>query len=409
MRRWLLRISVGLAILIVVAIAAVQIVLWTPLPRRIVIQQIETSLGLRITADSLSVSWFGRTELRNVSLGLPLSSGDFLKVKSLVIRHNTLIGLALGRALAVDSIEIDEPVIEVVQDPQGQWNLQQVADLLGKAGGSNTVQQSSAQNPAIPKLPAIKVVNGSLRISDNQKHLLALRPLNVTGKSDGNLVWKYDAKIADAIALHGELAPGGNWQHRVSLSVQHLDPLLAGWGIPTTYSAVVKANWAGQFADGKLTGTLSMQHATASGVPTLGSVKIDGSVDVETVGNVLTLRPNNVKLTTTFPTLRHLGIQSGSIIADETGLHANSVKLNALGGVANLDAGFDPRTDAVDLRANWSGLSLAKQTSQGGSLSASLREPFPGRPVIKVDLSSNGTAGMQPPIRSRLPTAGARN
>jgi hypothetical protein len=404
MRRWVLRIFIGLVILIVVVIAAVQVVLWTPLPRRIAIQQVEKILGLRISAQSLSISWLGRTELRDVSLGLPLGTGDFLKVKALIIRHNTLFGLALGRAISLDSIEIDDPVVEVVQDAQGQWNLQQVATLLAKAGGSNTAQQPAQQNTGVPKLPSIKLVNGSVHVSDNQKHTLLLQPLNVSGQPDGNLVWKYDAKIADAIAVQGEVAPGGNWQHRVTLVVQHLEPLLKGWGVPTTYGAVVNASWAGQFSDGKVTGTLSIAQAAAHGVPTLGTVTVDGSIDVTTAGAVVTLRPNKVNLKTTYITLPNVGIQSGAIVSDETGLHAQSVKISALGGVADLNAGFDPRTQAVDLRANWSGLSLAKQTSQGGSLTASLRQPFPGRPVVNVELISNGTLGDTSPDATSPPS-----
>lgn len=393
MRRWLLRISIGIASLLVLLIAVVQIVLWTPLPRRILLQQIEQGLGLRISAASLSTGWLGKSELQDVSLGLPLSSGDFLKVKTLVIHHNTLIGLTLGRQFTIDSIEIDDPVVEVLQDPTGQWNLQQVAQLLARAGGSNSAQQPQATDTGVPKLPNVRLVNGSVHISDNQKHTLELKPLDVSGRSDGMLVWKYDATIADSVSLHGELAPGGNWRHRVTLAAQHLDPLLKGWGVPTAYSADLKASWIGQFADGKLTGTLSLDRATAQDVPTLGDVSAGGSVDVESANGVLTLRPNQVNLTTTNVTLPDLGIQSGSIVTDETGLHAQAVKLSALGGRANVDAALDPRTMAVDLRASWSGLSLAKQTSQSGSLTASLREPFANQPVIRVELDSNGTVG----------------
>ncbi len=393
MRRWTFRILAGIAILLLLIIVTVQIVLWTPLPRRIAVEQIEKALGLRISANSLSISWWGKTQLRDVSLGLPLSKDNFLKVSTLTIRHNTLIGLALGRAISVDSIEIDKPVVEVVQDADGKWNLQQVVELLAKAGGSNTAQQAPAGGSGVPKLPIIRLVDGSVHISDNQKHTLALQPLNVTGQPNGTLVWNYDASIADAVKLHGQLAPGGSWQHRVSLSIEQLDPLLKDWGVPTTYAAAMDANWSGQFSDGKVTGTLTLDKATARGVPTLGDVRVDGSIDIVSAGAVLTLHPNKVNLVTTNLTLPNLGIQSGSIVSDDTGLHADAIKLTALGGAANLDGAFDPRTSAVDVHARWSGLSLAKQTSQSGSLTASLRQPFIGHPVIKVELNSSGTVG----------------
>ena len=35
-------------------------------------------------------------------------------------------------------------------------------------------------------------------------------------------------------------------QHEVDLSIQHLDSLLKDWGVPTTYGAIIKADWHGR-------------------------------------------------------------------------------------------------------------------------------------------------------------------
>jgi hypothetical protein len=392
MRRWFFRILVGLLALIVLIIVTVQIILWTPLPRRIAMEQIEKQLGLRISADSLSISWWGRTRLGNVALGLPLSDKNFLHLQSLTIHHNTLIGLAVGRAFAIDEIDIDQPHIDILQDPNGQWNLQQVALLLARAGGSNTAQQSSADT-SVPKLPNLRLTNGTVNLSDNQHHTLTLQPVTVTGDDQGTLVWKYNATIADAIIAKGELAPGGNWQHRVTLQAKNLDPILKGWGITTTYGAAVQAAWAGQATGQGVAGTLSIQQASAMAIPTLGNVTLTGAVELESAAAGLTLRPAKLNLTSTYSLLPNIALQSGSILSDAAGIHAQSLKLSALGGLANVDASFDPQAQSVDLHATWSGLSLAKQTSKSGSLTASLRQPFAGQPVIKAELDSNGTVG----------------
>ena len=106
--------------------------------------------------------------------------------------------------------------MQVVQDAQGRWNLQQVVELLSKLGGSANAQQQAAST-SVPKLPIIKLTNGSIHVTDNQKHTALLEPLNVTGQPNGPLVWKYDLSIADSIALTGVVAPGGNWQHQVGV------------------------------------------------------------------------------------------------------------------------------------------------------------------------------------------------
>jgi hypothetical protein len=398
MRRWLIRILIGVAIAIVAVIVIVQIVLWTPLPRRIVTQLIEKELGLRISAANLSTGWLGNSELTDVSLGLPLSNNDFLKVKRLKIKHSSLIGLALGN-MNVGSIEIDDPQVYVVQDANGAWNLQQVLVLLGRLGGSNTAQNQTTGSNAggagpVPKLPSVRLVNGLIHVADNQHHSVDLKPLNVTGASNGLLVWDYKLTIADSISMTGKLAPGGNWQHQITLAAHDLDPLLKDWGVPTTYSANLKSQWDGQLTDGKLTGTLIVQKATASKVPALGDIQFTGSVNALVDGSVVTLHPNNLILTTALLALPTAGIESGTIIYDSSGVRAQALTLRALGGLSNVDASFDPQTLATDLHARWSGLSLAKQTSQYGSLNAKLRLPFAGQPVITMDLEDSGTIGV---------------
>ena len=334
---------------------------------------------------------WGNSELTNVSLGLPLTTDNFLKVKSLKIKHSSLILLAIGQ-VNVDSIEIDNPQIAVTQNAQGQWNLQQVITLLGRLGGTQSAQTQTTDT-GIPRLPIVKLINGSVQITDNQNHSASLAPLNVTGQPYGALVWKYNLTIADSVAVTGQVAPGGNWQHQILLDVHNLDPIVKKWGIPTTYAAAVKAHWNGQISGGKLAGTLTIDQAIASKLPTLGDVNLSGSVDAESAGATVTLHPHLVDLKTSLLALAEVSVDAGSITSDATGLHAQAVKLAALGGLTNVDASFDPRTFAVDLHASWSGLSLAAKTSQSGSLNATLRLPFANQPVILADLIDNGAIG----------------
>jgi hypothetical protein len=393
MKRWSLRILIGIAALIVLVIVIVQLVLWSSLPKNIVMGQIEKELGLRISADSLHTSWFGKTELTNVSLGLPLESSSFLTVKSLRIKHNSLLGLAIGNAISVDSITIDHPNVVVTQDSQGRWNLQQVVNLLGKALGGNTAQQST-QSTGIPRLPIIELIDGQITVTNNQKHSVKLEPLSIDGRPSGALVWKYEVKIAEAVAITGVVAPGGNWQHQVTLVAHHLDPLVKNWGIATTYDASARVVWSGQLSEGgKITGNLAMQQVTAKALPTLGDLSIGGSIDLQAAGGVVTLRPNQLQLNTSLAALPDIGVQSGAIVSDAAGIRAQSVKVSMLGGLANLDGQFDNATKDTKLQATWAGLSLAKRTTQSGSLTASLHQPFANQPVIHAELNSNGSVG----------------
>jgi hypothetical protein len=394
MRRWLRRISIALGVLaalLVLLVIVVQIVLWTPLPRRIAIGLVEKQLGLRIATSKLSIGWFGSTELDDVTLGLPMAADSFLTVKSLKVKNTSLIGLALGRAISIDSIAIDRPNIYVVQNAQGDWNLQQVATLLGKALGSNTATESNASK-GVPKLPNIRVTDGVVHVVDNRHRTADLGPLNVTGDSDGALLWKYDAKVADSIHVTGELAPGGNWLHKVKLDAHDLEPLVAGYKLPT-YGATVKATWTGQASDGKVTGTLVIGTASAKGLPQIGDVSASGAVELEVAGGAVTAHPRKLVIATPLVALPTLTFDAGSLSSDPGGVHVKGVRLAALGGQSEITADFDPAAMAGDLKADWAGLSLENKTSRGGVLTASLRMPFPNQPAMKFSLKSNGTIG----------------
>src|SRR5687768_924678 len=80
MRRWLFRIFLVLLILIVVIAVAVQVVLWTDLPRNLVVAQVQKQLGLRVETRSFATGWGGKTRLDDVKLSLPLAEESFFDV-----------------------------------------------------------------------------------------------------------------------------------------------------------------------------------------------------------------------------------------------------------------------------------------------------------------------------------------
>jgi hypothetical protein len=393
MRRWLKRISIGLGVvagLLLLLAIVVQIVLWTSIPKNVAVSLVEKQLGLKISTSNLSIGWWGSTELDDVKLGLPMAGDSFLTVKSLKVHNTSLIGLALGRAVSIDSVEIDQPDVFIVQDATGQWNLQQVATLLGKALGSNTANKPTSTG--VPNLPKILLTNGTVHIVDNRKQESTLTPLTVTGNPDGSLLWRYDAKVADAIHVSGEVAPGGNWQHRVALTAHNLEPLVAGFKLPT-YHADLDATWTGQASNGVVTGTLAIAKASASDVPQAGNVSISGGIGFTVAGGVVTANPSKLVIDTSLAAVPTITLDSGSVFFDPAGLHVKQVRVAALGGQSQVTADYNPATMAADLRADWAGLSLQQQTSQAGYLTLSLRQPFPNQPVIKLALKTNGTVG----------------
>ncbi len=422
--RWVARgavVLLVLALLLASVLAGVQYALMnTEYARNIALPIIERKLGLRLHVGTLRVDLFrGRTVLTKVDAGLPLDEADFLHVSTITVKHANLLGIILNLGVPLDDVTIDQPQVDVVQDGTGHWNLLQVADILGKLGGSNDAQPT-ATSGGVPRLPAVHLVDGTIQIDDGKAHHATVAPLDVTGQpSPDGLVFAYDLTAGPAtarlLAVHGRVAPGNNWTHHVTLALGNLDPLARAFGVPSTYAAAVNAAWDGQLVNGKVAGRLTLGGVSAQAVPTLGRVAVTGAVDVATggpapapgpagaaaadaagVAPLVTLSPSNLQVTTGSNTVPSLGVTAGSIVYDSTGLHTRGLKVNALGGAASLDASADPKTQNVDLAAHWNGLTLKAGISQSGSLTASLRQPFPGQPLVHVELDDRGSIGGTP-------------
>ena len=184
MLRWLLRISLILLALIVVVIIVGQIVLSTNVPKRIVLSEVQKQLGLRVSAEDVSTGWFGHTTLSNVTVGLPLESDNFLTMPTLKVTHTWLPLIVVTQKLELDKLAIPEAKLVVRQDVKtGQWNLQQVAELLARTGGKEQAKDQAASKSR-PKLPSIDLEKATVLLTDRNGKTATLEPISIHGHPD---------------------------------------------------------------------------------------------------------------------------------------------------------------------------------------------------------------------------------
>src|SRR5688500_4852969 len=261
MRRWSIRILIALLVLLVVVIGVTQAVLWTDVPQRIVLAQVQKQLGLRMDAESVTTGWFGRTDLNNVTMSLPLAEESFLTMPTLRVQHTWLPWLLLTRKVEIKSLELNDAALVVRQDEAGRWNLQDVLELLARTAGKQqaTAAPGTTTRPQRPKLPKVIVENGTVTITDRQGRSTKLAPLEFTGLPDGPLVWRYDAAVASIGKIVGQLAPGTTWQHQVDFTITDAGPTLRPWlkdHIPTLSAA---GEWDGEVQEGQVLGRLNLK------------------------------------------------------------------------------------------------------------------------------------------------------
>src|SRR5581483_1208298 len=286
MRRWVLRILMAVGALLVLLIVGVQAVLWTSVPKDLVVSKLEQALGLRVSAKSVSTGWFGHTTLHDVSLSLPLSSDAFLSIPELDVTHTWLPWIAITQNVEIQAADFKEPKLYVRQDAGGRWNLQDVATLIARAGGSQQGQTQAQQQKPTPRLPAVTVDKATVIVQDNKGRTATIEPVVVNGKPDGPLVYQYDASVPSHMDLKGRVAVGGNWAHEVEVSLQQIDPWLSPWIKKIPDPNQLKVKWQGQMLGaGAVGGRLLVETLQ------VGKQSASGPVQVNSDGTTVTVRP----------------------------------------------------------------------------------------------------------------------
>ena len=233
--------------LLVVVLIIVQIVLSTAIPKEIVIAQLQRIMGLRITAAEVSTGWFGHTTLRDVTVSLPLAEHAFLEMPELRVTHTWLPTLLVTQSIDIDAIALEHPRIQVTQDRQGRWNLQDVAQLLARIGGTGQSPSNQKSSPLV--LPQVDLRDGEIDITDNAGRQANLFPLNMIGQPINALVWRYDASCDNDAGTHiklvGRVAPNDSFSHEVDFALSGLTPLAKPWIPGFDPAATANGTWRG--------------------------------------------------------------------------------------------------------------------------------------------------------------------
>ena len=244
-RRWLFRLTLTVVVLLLILAVVIQLVLWSNLPKRLVLNQLQSQLGLRVQASSLTTGWLGNTNLRDVTLALPMAEQSFLDMPKMRVKHTTIFGLLLRRPVSVDLIALENPTLYVRRDTAGRWNLAEVAELVARAGGKKPADESASQ--ARPKLPEVVIDRATIVVEDyDSKPRTEIKPLNLHGRPDPRtpgILWRYDMEVPGHVKLVGLVAPGAPWAHEVRFTVDNMYEWAQPWVSAFPNDARVAAQW----------------------------------------------------------------------------------------------------------------------------------------------------------------------
>jgi hypothetical protein len=412
-KKWSLRIVIGVIALVLLLLAAVQVVLWTSMPRQWVLSAIQQKLQLKVSAQSFSTGWGGRTSLSDVTLGLPLADESFLQTPSLSVEHTPLLALLVGRPLEITSVTIDRPNVLVRQMPDGRWNLQEVAELLSRASGGKTarVRRRSRARVRRRSCPKVTIREGTIRVLDLAGRQSTLQPINVAAAPDGPLVWRLELTESDRLKVTGQIAPGGDWAHQADIELRNLGPLvkpLLDHPSAATVAALeqfkLSGHWTGRAARTP-GGRLDLEQMFVAGATASGPVNLsfaDGIVTILPGGLVIT-PPPKPDARETIPPAR---AASGAIYVDGHSATVKDLSLGFAGGEVRLGGSYAWDRGRGRIEAWWNKLAYPAGLTHGGTLTASLSQPWPDQPVIHVDLVTRGHRGEADTWNAQLDLSG---
>ena len=391
-RRWLLWLLIATVVLVIVLIVAVQVILWSDIPRARVILEVEKRLGIKMAAQSLESGWFGTTTLHAVSLSLPLADAPFAEVAEVRVEHTTLLGIALTQSVQIQSITLTDPAISIVQDSAGQWNLVDVIDQIDRATKPSGVSTSTSRRPTVA-LPRVSIAGGSIDVTDNQNRHAHIAPVTFQSDAADALAWRYQLRIGldqtdPSVDVSGVLAPGGSWKHRVQFALKNLHTWAEPWVNDLLKDATLAGTWDGSIESGNFAGRMLVRSADVAGV----RAESGSALSVEVEGKNIALRPESIVLKMNGRPIPDVRLSGGQLNTDGSTIHVEGVRFSMAGGSGRVDGAWSIADRSGLLQAAWDGIEYPPEigVTHSGQIDIKLADRFPSAPEVDVKLTTRG-------------------
>lgn len=372
---WPLRLLTIFAIFVIVLLLFVQILFWSPIPRRIAESQATRILGLRVQIDDVSIGWTGRTRIRGLRVSLPLEDAPMIEVPEVRATHTNPLLVVFG--LSIDRVEIDQPVVSLRQLPAGTWNLQEAITRI-------TADRPPADpSPGVPQLPSVVINDARVTATTNDGRSAALDPIRIVTDGSDPLVYRLKLTIADQVDVQGLVLPGRDWRQIVDFKVGQLAPVVEEFYAALPENFLIKGTWDGAVSNDGLVGSLALHQVE------YGDLAVSANVGVATA-DALAVETQFVNVQTGQEQIGDVRVGGGAVRIVDGNIRVENLGIQMLGGAARLNAGFDPRSITGAVEVLYDRLTYAGATASG-QLDATLGKTTTGGPAVNVTLLSHGS------------------
>ena len=389
------RLKFFIAVLIALAIVVVTVFwfLGSDHPRQIAINIAQNVTGLRVEIGKLEIDPNGKTSLHDLSVSLPLAKQPFATVDSIDVENRGLLGILFTLDPGVRKAFVHGVHVDVRQNTDGVWNLQQVLNQLVTPG-------KNAAAGTTPPLPEVSVTDASATVTLADGRTAEFKNIQFHGTPRNALAYEFNADLAGLALADGELSASGRWPHRTDVTIKPallkaIEPLTGV--IPTVASA--QLNWRGERTATGLTGRLTIPEKTTQFGPLLASGAAKLTLDTGAPNNgaangpTITAEPEDFIVTP--PGLPSVTLAGGSATLAGTQLTLAGVRTRFADGTARLDGSADIAAQRGNVVASWEQIAFPAGVTHQGKLTLDIANIWPGRPWVKgtIDLSGDAAGG----------------
>lgn len=356
---WFMLVVFGLVVLI--AAAVTQVILWTDLPGQWVLSRLNQKTGMQFTADRFRMTWDGTTTLSNLTIRFPLEDKPFVQAQHVTLEHTWLVGL-IWQNFRLDRITIDNALARLLQDQHGRWNLQLLTEI----------ERTPRPLKKSLNLPAINATNIEIYIRDRLRQELTIKQGQMQAKLKGHQ-WSFEAAAWPSLSVKGSVVTHSPYTQQLYLHVNDLQNLSSELMPDLLRDLQADAHWNGFMSGEQIQGRLTFDRMQG------GDITLTGELDVKAGSQDIQVRTGWMKLEHTGYNIPLLLIEAGQVDYQSQSrtmgfrdfiVSSNNVRLNA-------DALWDMQSDTVrtDGRWLWVGPDVRNKTEGRWSSTAQIRRP----------------------------------
>ncbi|MBN1973425.1 MAG: hypothetical protein JW787_07280 [Sedimentisphaerales bacterium] len=375
MKRWIHRILFILLLLLLIYAAVVLVILYTDLPRNLILKTLSQRYALKVTVDSMQISPGGQTNIQKLSISLPMEDTPVLTVPKIIINH-TKIPLLLFNGFKLKKARLENPIVNIRQEQTGIWNIQRLL---------NTFQQKSSEKKRKGfEIPDLEILNGTAIVSDKNGENEKISPIVFESKSSNQNVWDFQGDIASMINVGGRLAQSIDLSHEVNIKVNGLPEYLKNLidGIPEPLK--INAKWNGSIRETGLSGILQIENAAA------GSYQAKGSLEIQRSQEGLAVNIEDLLLNGFNETFEQIKVSKGTLQFDGKQLKSHRIFIDTVGNKVSVTGNWDIEERRGDFYCSLNGEIKEKEISYENTLSGIISWPENGNRQINLFVNTHG-------------------